>query len=154
MSTRSRSCALELIARYLRAGNVRFTSVNTFGSVLEGVGRLDFAASPFEIPMGTKGMVGQYIRFSGPNSGDHLIANFECSINVDNAEKVQFVELNGPLGPLYCMRILDANNNKIMTIALNYDVEANKNKAEYAKGQVEAFQALRKKWGDDVTIRG
>ena len=104
--------------------------------------------------MGTKGMVGQYIRFSGPNSGDHLIANFECSINVDNAEKVQFVELNGPLGPLYCMRILDANNNKIMTIALNYDVEANKNKAEYAKGQVEAFQALRKKWGDDVTIRG
>ena len=66
------------------SGDVRFTSVNTFGSVLEGVGRLDYEINPFDIPMGTPGMIGQYIRFSGPNSGEHLIANFECSINVDN----------------------------------------------------------------------
>ena len=41
------------------AGNVRFTSVNTFGSVLEGVGRLNFERAAFEIPVGTPGMVGQ-----------------------------------------------------------------------------------------------
>ena len=26
----------------------------------------------------------QYIRFAGPNSGEHLVANFECSLNLDN----------------------------------------------------------------------
>jgi hypothetical protein len=105
---------------YGTTGNVRFTSVNTFGSVLEGVGRLDFERAAFEIPMGTPGMIGQvryfwqlccpcfyplgtlvvllyalyththththtqYVRFAGPNSGEHLVANFECSLNLDN----------------------------------------------------------------------
>ena len=125
-------------------GNVRFTSVNTFGSVLEGVGRLDFETAAFEIPVGTPGMIGQYIRFAGPNSGDHLVANFECSLNLDNSDRLQFVELNGPLGPLYCMRILDSKGGKIMTIALNYDVEGNGNKGgTYAKGQVEKWQVSK-----------
>ena len=122
-------------------GNVRFTSVNTFGSVLEAVGRLDFETASFDIPVGTPGMIGQYIRFAGPTSGEHLIANFECSLNLDIADKLQFVELNGPLGALYCMRILDSKGGKIMTIALNYDVESNGNKGgTYSKGQVEKWQ--------------
>jgi len=145
---------VELLKDAKDLGNVRFTSVNTFGSVLEGVGRLDFETAAFDIPVGTPGMIGQYIRFSGPNSGDHLVANFECSLNLDNADRLQFVELYGPLGPLYCMRILDSKGGKIMTIALNYDIEGNGNKGgTYAKGQVEKWQALRKKWGDDVKLK-
>eukprot|EP00277_Geminigera_cryophila_P018267 CAMPEP_0179436990 /NCGR_PEP_ID=MMETSP0799-20121207/20957_1 /TAXON_ID=46947 /ORGANISM="Geminigera cryophila, Strain CCMP2564" /LENGTH=215 /DNA_ID=CAMNT_0021217627 /DNA_START=18 /DNA_END=665 /DNA_ORIENTATION=- len=136
-------------------GNVRFTTVNTFGSVVEGAGRLDFEMNAFEIPMGTPGMIGQYIRFSGPNSGEHLVANFECSINLDNCNKVEFVELYGPLGPLYCFRIVDAKGGKIVTVSLNYDVEGNGNKGgTYKKGQVENFQALRKKWGDVIKLQG
>jgi len=136
-------------------GNVRFTSVNTFGSVVEGAGRLDFEMNVFDIPMGTPGMIGQYIRFSGPNSGEHLVANFEFSINLDNCEKVEFLELNGPLGPLYCFRILDAKGGKIVTVSLNYDVDGNGNKGgTYKKGQVENWQALRKKWGDEIKLQG
>jgi hypothetical protein len=139
---------VEILKEAKDLGNVRFTSVNTFGSVLEGVGRLDFETAAFDIPVGTPGMIGQYIRFAGPNSGEHLVANFECSLNLDNADKLQFVELNGPLGPLYCMRIVDAKGSKIMTIALNYDVDGNGNKGgTYAKGQVEKWQVRMCKLG-------
>ena len=63
-------------------GVVRFLSVNPNGAVLEALGKLDYALVPFEIPMGKS--KGQYVRIAGPNDSEHLVANFECSINLDN----------------------------------------------------------------------
>ena len=63
-------------------GVVRFLSVNPYGAVLEALGKLDYAFVPFEIPAGKS--KGQYVRIAGPNDKEHLVANFECSINLDN----------------------------------------------------------------------
>ena len=62
-------------------GTVRFLSVSPYGAVLEALGKLDYAFVPFEIPVGKS--QGQYVRIAGPNDSEHLVANFECSINLD-----------------------------------------------------------------------
>jgi hypothetical protein len=60
---------------------VRFLSVSPYGAVLEALGKLDYAMVPFEIPVGKS--KGKYVRIAGPNDKEHLVANFECSINLD-----------------------------------------------------------------------
>ena len=60
---------------------MRFLSVSPYGAVLEALGKLDYATVPFEIPVGKS--KGKYVRIAGPNDKEHLVANFECSINLD-----------------------------------------------------------------------
>ena len=56
--------------------------MNPNGAVLEALGKFDYSLVPFEIPG-----KGQYVRIAGPNSPDHLVASFECSINLDNVSR-------------------------------------------------------------------
>ena len=60
---------------------MRFLSVSPYGAVLEALGKLDYAMVPFEILVDKS--KGQYVRIAGPNDKEHLVANFECSINLD-----------------------------------------------------------------------
>lgn len=136
-------------------GVVRFLSVNPYGAVLEALGKLDYALVPFEIPMGKS--KGQYVRIAGPNDTEHLVANFECSINLDNAATLAFDKLYGPTGELYSMRIMNADGEKILSILLNYDIDGNDGKPGfYYPGAVEKWEQLRKKYADingDVNLR-
>jgi len=128
-------------------GVVRFLSVNPYGAVLEALGKLDYAFVPFEIPAGKS--KGQYVRIAGPNDKEHLVANFECSINLDNAATLAFDKLFGPTGELYSMRIMNKEGEKILTILLNYDIDGNDGKpGKYYAGAVEKWEELRKKYAD------
>mmetsp|Transcript_77021 Transcript_77021/g.112770 ORF Transcript_77021/g.112770 Transcript_77021/m.112770 type:complete len:243 (-) Transcript_77021:219-947(-) len=136
-------------------GVVRFLSVNPYGAVLEALGKLDYALVPFEIPMGKS--KGQYVRIAGPNAEEHLVANFECSINLDNAATLAFDKLNGPTGELYSMRIMNADGEKILSILLNYDIDGNDGKpGKYYPGAVDKWLSLRSTYADingDVDLR-
>ena len=73
-------------------GVVRFLSVSPYGAVLEALGKLDYALVPFDIPAGKS--KGQYVRIAGPNDKEHLVANFECSINLDKVRPVLQCSIN------------------------------------------------------------
>lgn len=142
MCTATTSTVLDFIkaAGEIGLGTIRFIAV-TNGAVLETIGRFDYSTKTFEIPG-----KGQYLTIA---SEDKM---FECHLNMSKVARIELSEQKAKIGDhkLYAVRFKDDGDSIMLSCILQYD--PSKGPGNYLFGAVDAFKALKDRFGDVVSV--
>lgn len=121
-------------------GTIRFINISS-GAVLETIGRFDYSKNTFAIPG-----KGTYLTIASVDK------TFECHINTSKVKNVTMGTEKAKMGShdLHVIRFKDGDNVLILSCLLMWDPA--RGAGEYMHGAVEAFEALRKKYGDEFQV--
>lgn len=120
-------------------GTIRFINISN-GAVLETIGRFDYSLSTFTTPNAF------YLTLASADK------TFECHINLSKASVVTMATEKAKIGhhDLHVIRILDMHDTILLSCLLQYD--PSQGPGHYLHGAVDAFNALKEKYGPRFSL--
>lgn len=122
-------------------GTIRFISVSRGGSVLETIGRFDYPLKTVDVP----GM-GEYITIASEDK------TFECHIPTANVHRITMSTDKAKIGDhdIHAVRLLSSDGTIVLSCILQFD--PSRGPGNYLFGAVDAFNALRSRYGSQVNV--
>lgn len=122
-------------------GTIRFICVSRGGAVLETIGRFDYTLKTTNIPS-----KGEYISIASEDK------TFECHIPTANVHHITLSTDKAKLGDydLHAIRLFSADETIVLSCVLQFD--PSRGPGNYLFGAVDAFNALRSRYGSQVDI--
>ncbi len=130
----------QFIADAGELGTIRFVAVSD-GAVLETIGRFDYSKKVFDIPGR-----GVFLTIAS------IDQTFECHINLTKVSQVTMSKEKAKVGDhdVYVVRLKRDDGGIALSCLLMWD--PSQGPGFYLHGAVDAFQALRNKYGDAFSV--